>query len=130
MYRGRRRSVLHILHVLHRGNRENSNLAGQLRTPRRYHTGKDSAPVKPKPAQNVRPGQRHPYTKGNKAQIGQRRAFVRRLLSEGAYKMEIHRAVLEQFNIQWRQCDRYIQAVTANEPLDTYLSRPCACKPC
>jgi hypothetical protein len=69
--------------------------------------------VKPQHPPIIRPGQRQPYTKGNKAQIGRRRAFVRRLLAEGAYKMEIHQAVRERFKIQWRQCDRYIQAVVA-----------------
>jgi hypothetical protein len=60
----------------------------------------------------IRPGQRHFYRKGTQAQIDQRRGFVARMLASGARKMEIHRAVRQRFNVQWRQCDRYIAFVT------------------
>jgi hypothetical protein len=60
----------------------------------------------------IRPGQRVPYRKGTQAQIDQRRGFVARMLARGARKMEIHRAVRDKFNVQWRQCDRYIAFVT------------------
>jgi hypothetical protein len=62
-------------------------------------------PVKP-PV--IRRGQRRPYVKGKREQIDQRRGFVARMLDEGATKTEIHRAVRQQFNIEWRQCDRYL----------------------
>ena len=57
----------------------------------------------------IRPGQRVPYQKGTQAQIDQRRGFVARMLNNGATKTEIHRAVRQRFNIEWRQCDRYIK---------------------
>ncbi len=60
----------------------------------------------------IRPGQRRPYIKGTRTQIDQRRGFVARMLANGATKTEIHRAVRENFNVEWRQCDRYIDFVT------------------
>jgi hypothetical protein len=60
----------------------------------------------------VRCGQHRPYVKGTLAQIDQRRGFVARMLDEGATKTEIHRAVRQKFNIEWRQCDRYLAFVT------------------
>ena len=56
----------------------------------------------------IRPGQHRPYVKGTQAQIDERRGFVARMMDEGATKTEIHRAVRERFNVEWRQCDRYI----------------------
>ena len=67
-------------------------------------------PIKPP---TIRPGQRRPYVKGTLAQLDERHGFVGRMISSGARKMEIHRAVRERFNIEWRQCDRYIDCVTA-----------------
>lgn len=61
----------------------------------------------------IRPGQRRPYVKGTLAQIDQRRGFVARMLDDGATKTEIHSAVRQRFNIEWRQTDRYIDFVTA-----------------
>jgi hypothetical protein len=61
----------------------------------------------------VRCGQRHPYVKGTQAQIDQRRGFVARMLDAGATKTEIHSAVRQRFNIEWRQTDRYIAFVTS-----------------
>jgi hypothetical protein len=56
----------------------------------------------------IRPGQRHPYRKGTQTQIDERRGYVARLLRTGKTKTEIHGAVRDKFNVQWRQCDRYI----------------------
>ena len=56
----------------------------------------------------IRPGQRKPYVKGTQAQIDERRGFVARLLVAGKTKTEIHSAVRQRFNVEWRQCDRYI----------------------
>ena len=73
---------------------------------------------------HIRPGQKHFYSKGTRAQIDQRRGFVARMLASGARKMEIHRAVREKFNVQWRQCDRYLAFVTGtNTRTDTRLAR-------
>ena len=60
----------------------------------------------------VRPGQRKPYVKATRRQIDQRRDFVARMLDAGATKTIIHRAVRQQFNIEWRQCDRDISWLT------------------
>lgn len=73
----------------------------------------------------IRRGQRRPYVKGTRTQIDQRRGFVARMLDDGATKTEIHRAVRENFNVEWRQCDRYIDFVTAQiqdsrAPAQTY----------
>lgn len=56
----------------------------------------------------IRPGQCVPYRKGSQEQIDQRIGFVARMLDDGATKTEIHRAIRQRFNIEWRQCDRYI----------------------
>jgi hypothetical protein len=56
----------------------------------------------------TRPGQRKPYVKGTRPQIDERIGFVARLLRAGKTKSQIHRAVREKFQIQWRQCDRYL----------------------
>jgi len=72
----------------------------------------------------IRPGQRVPYRKGTRAQIDERRGFVARMLAAGATKTEIHAAVREKFNIQWRQADRYLAFVTGtNTGTDTRLAR-------
>ena len=72
----------------------------------------------------IRPGQRNFYRKGTLAQIDHRRGFVARMLDAGATKTQIHRAVREKFNVQWRQCDRYIAFVTGtNTGTDTRLAR-------
>jgi len=67
-----------------------------------------------KPAKQpvIRRGQKRPYIKGTQTQIDQRRGFVARMLDEGATKTEIHSAIREKFNIEWRQCDRYLAFVT------------------
>jgi hypothetical protein len=72
----------------------------------------------------IRPGQRHYYRKGSQGEIDQRRGFVARMLDAGATKTEIHRAVRDKFNVQWRQCDRYISwlARTRAEYHQTLLS--------
>ncbi len=62
--------------------------------------------------QFIRAGQRHAYRKGTREQIDQRRGFVARMLDAGKTKTQIHRAVRNKFNIQWRQTDRYIAFVT------------------
>jgi hypothetical protein len=64
--------------------------------------------MKPTKPPTIRPGQRVPYRKGTLAQIDERRGFVARMLDTGATKTEIHQAVREDFNVEWRQCDRYI----------------------
>ena len=59
----------------------------------------------------VRRGQKTPYVRGSQAQRDERVGFVARLLAAGARKMQLHRAVRQRFNIQWRQCDRYLELV-------------------
>ena len=72
----------------------------------------------------IRPGQRHFYRKGSQSEIDQRRGFVARMLDAGETKTQIHRAVRDKFNIQWRQTDRYIAFVTGtNTGTDTRLAR-------
>jgi ribosomal protein L23 len=61
-----------------------------------------------KPSAIIRPGQFKPYSKGTMSQIDERRGFVARMLFAGATKAQIHRAVRARFNVEWRQCDRYI----------------------
>jgi hypothetical protein len=68
----------------------------------------------------IRPGQRRPYVKGTLAQLDERPGFVARMLDTGATKTEIHAAVRQRFNIEWRQTDRYIAFVTG---ADTRLAR-------
>jgi len=70
--------------------------------------------MKPKNPPIIRTGQLRPYVKGTEAQIDQRRGLVARMLDEGATKTEIHSAIREKFNIEWRQCDRYVAFVTGN----------------
>jgi hypothetical protein len=60
----------------------------------------------------IRRGQKRLYVKGSQAQIDQRCGFVARMLDDGATKTEIHRAVHQRFNIEWRQTDRYIAFVS------------------
>jgi hypothetical protein len=77
----------------------------------------DSKAIKPP---MIRRGQRRPYVKGTLAQLDERRGFVARMLDSGATKTEIHAAVRERFNIEWRQTDRYIAVVAG---ADTRLAR-------
>ena len=68
----------------------------------------------------IRPGQRKPYIKATREQIDERIGYVARLLRAGRTKTQIHRAVRARFNIEWRQCDRYIAWLTRDEtPLKT-----------
>ena len=60
----------------------------------------------------IRPGQRQPYVKGTHRQIDERIGSVARLLRANASRSAIHRAVRQRFNIEWRQCDRYIAWLT------------------
>ena len=60
----------------------------------------------------IRPGQRKPYTKATRLQIDERIGCVARLLRDGKTKMQIHQAIREKFNVEWRQCDRYISLLT------------------
>ena len=63
----------------------------------------------------IRPGQRKPYIKATRDQIDERIGYVARLLRAGRTKTQIHRAVRARFNIEWRQCDRYIAWLTRDE---------------
>ena len=67
----------------------------------------------------IRPGQRKPYVKATRQQIDQRRGFIARMLHAGKSKTQIHRAVRENFNVEWRQCDRYISWLTRVESKDS-----------
>jgi hypothetical protein len=67
----------------------------------------------------IRTGQRKTYVKATRQQIDERRGYVARLLDAGATKTEIHRAVRQRFNIEWRQCDRYIAWLTKSGTGDT-----------
>jgi len=60
----------------------------------------------------IRPGQWKPYVKATRQQIDERIGFVARLLRDGQTKSEIHEAVRQKFNVEWRQCDRYIALFT------------------
>jgi hypothetical protein len=60
----------------------------------------------------IRPGQCKPYAKATRQQIDERIGYVARLLRDGRSKFQIHRAVRWRFNIEWRQCDRYISWLT------------------
>jgi ribosomal protein L23 len=78
-------------------------------------------PIKPP---TIRSGQRRPYVKGTQAQIDQRRGFVARMLDQNATKTEIHSAVREKFNVEWRQCDRYLAFVSGTRTrTNTRLAR-------
>jgi len=57
----------------------------------------------------VRPGQRKGYVRGTRGQIDERIGYVARMQEAGLTKTQIHRAVREKFNVEWRQCDRYIK---------------------
>jgi hypothetical protein len=63
----------------------------------------------------IRTGQRKPYVKGTSAQIDERRGYVARLLAKGLTKTQIHRAVRQRFNVEWRQCDRYIAFISGQQ---------------
>jgi len=56
----------------------------------------------------IRPNQRKPYFKATQAKIDQRIGFIARMLAAGATKFQIHRAVKQNFNREWRQTDRNI----------------------
>jgi hypothetical protein len=64
----------------------------------------------------IRPGQKKAFVKGTRLQIYERRIFVERLLRAGKSKTQIHRAVRKKFNIEWRQCDRYIASLATIPP--------------
>lgn len=72
----------------------------------------------------IRPGQRRPYRKGTRRQIRGRIRAMAELPRQGAGKMEIHRIVRKRFNVEWRQCDRYISWLTRARALDSRIS-PC-----
>ena len=67
----------------------------------------------------IRPGQKRPYVKATRQQIDQRRGFVARMLHAGKTKLQIHRAVREKFNVEWRQCDRDISWLIRPRPVAT-----------
>jgi hypothetical protein len=70
----------------------------------------------------IRPGQFHYYRKGTQRQLDERRGFIARMLDAGASKTEIHRAVRNKFNVQWRQCDRYIAWLARTRAKDSQSS--------
>jgi hypothetical protein len=59
-----------------------------------------------------------PYHKGTRHELADRRTFVAQQLARGVPKMSIHRMVRERFNVQWRQCDRYISWLTRARALE------------
>lgn len=63
-------------------------------------------PQQPQPV--IRPGQRKPYRKATRQQIGERISYTVRLLRGGNSKTTIHRAMKAKYNVEWRQCDRYM----------------------
>ena len=65
--------------------------------------------------QTIRPGQYKPYVKATRRQIDERIGYVARLLRVGRTKTQIHRAVRARFNVEWRQCDRYIALLTRHQ---------------
>jgi len=81
-----------------------------MRQPHRRHRYTvNETPSKPAP---IRPGQRKPYVKGTRQQIDERVGHIARLLRAGNTRTQIHRAVREKFNTEWRQCDRAIALLT------------------
>ena len=79
----------------------------------------------PQKQPTIRPGQHTPYVKGTRQQIDGRRGYVARLLCAGKTKSQIHHAVRQKFNVEWRTTDRDIAFVTgiANK----WLARARAC---
>jgi hypothetical protein len=67
----------------------------------------------------IRSGQRKPYVKATRQQIDERHGYVARLLRARKTKFQIHQAVREKFNVEWRQCDRYIAWLTTPNAPDT-----------
>jgi hypothetical protein len=61
----------------------------------------------------VRRGQRKPYCRGTQTQIAVRLKAVADLLEQGTRKTKIHEAIRSRFNIEWRQCDRYMARARA-----------------
>jgi hypothetical protein len=61
----------------------------------------------------IRPGQRTPYRKGTRGQVEERTQAAGLLLFLGLSKTAIHRLFREKFNVQWRQCDRYLAGARA-----------------
>jgi hypothetical protein len=68
-------------------------------------------PYQPHP--KIRPGQRKPYRKATRKQVDRRVGYIARLLRAGRTKTQIHRAVREKIQIEWRQCDRYMASARA-----------------
>ena len=62
----------------------------------------------------TRPGQRTPYHKGTRRQIAERTQAAALLLFLGLNKSKIHRLFREKFNVQWRQCARYLARARAS----------------
>jgi hypothetical protein len=77
----------------------------------------------------IRPVQRKPYVKATRQQIDERIGFVARLRRAGKTKMQIHRAVREHFNVEWRQCDRYISWLTRPRASASLKTTPEQTKP-
>ena len=71
----------------------------------------------------IRPGQCKPYVKATRQQIDERIGYVARLLRAGNTKSQIHCAVREKFNVEWRQCDRYIALLTRGESFKTMIKK-------
>ncbi len=67
----------------------------------------------------IRPGQRKPYVKATRQQIDERIGYITRLLRAGKTKTQIHQEVRERFNVEWRQCDRYIAWLTKTDARNT-----------
>ena len=62
----------------------------------------------------IRPGQKHHYRKATRQQIAERTQAAALLLFLGLSKTVIHRLFREKFNVQWRQCDRYLARACAS----------------
>lgn len=56
----------------------------------------------------IRPGQRKPYRKGTRLQILERISYIACLIRGRNSKTTIHRAMKAKYNVEWRQCDRYM----------------------
>jgi hypothetical protein len=75
--------------------------------------------MRPRNLPIIRHGQCKPYVKATRQQTDERRGYVARLLRAGKTKCQIHRAVRENFGVEWRQCDRYIAWLTKSDAPDT-----------
>jgi len=62
--------------------------------------------IKKKPV--IRKGQKKPFIKGTNQQVEERIEYTATLVAKLYTKTEIHKAITEKYNLDWRTSDRYI----------------------